>query len=696
MAHSGWRVASRGLRAGVGFLVAALVLASCGAHHNVAVPRPAPTATTFLNPHSICGSDEGDSVHQTLNGDFTACFRVPELQSSTDTVALSAYLSGTTPSSNEPTTTFASTSAHDRLTLSMSRKTVTPGETVTVIGHLQQPLSQKQPLPTLCWGGCNGLTEQASTPHWTSPTEFRMKLLVPDTAWLEIIHGRVTVHPLTSGRYDVAIQCVTSISGCAREPGEARTSVYLKAPKPSRCVKGKQCETLSLSSTRAAIGDQVLVKGWAPLQTIIGQPFNYSLSVTPGAPPKHYPSLAYGDNLKGGGLNVVLTPRTLHVEAAPTWASLGRVAYISSTYSGTSAIDAAPNSPLVAWCQPSGIVVTGGATTMTVPTKGVGSALKGSTLRLYSSPRVVPQCVDVQLDPRFGESFYAAFGTAHGNSIPPVYLAPLYTTNGGATWRTVPIPSGQSIENFSGFSTEGNSVAALFTASNNDGYPYGTDRGYVPAEVTSNGGLTWTSSTLGCSTSGPCVTFGTYFWGYCNMSNQNEPILLGPPGTVASTGIRWSSPSWPSSLNSCFPQQLVVSTAHNLELLDPSSEYPMLISTDAGRTWSYRALPLIKAANYGLDSVPASNALVLAPDGSLFASVTTTSGDSQELFRLSPSASAWCEIPHAFGALISVSGAVSPLRVNETDLLWSQTVTANSGAITSTSIHAEALSKLVC
>jgi hypothetical protein len=122
----------------------------------------------------------------------------------------------------------------------------------------------------------------------------------------------------------------------------------------------------------------------------------------------------------------------------------------------------------------------------------------------------------------------------------------------------------------------------------------------------------------------------------------------------------------------------------------------MLISTNAGRTWSYRALPVIKAANYGLDSVPTSNALVLAPDGSLFASITTASGDSQELFRLAPSASAWCEIPHAFGALISVSGAVSPLRVNDTDLLWSQTVSASSGAITSTSIHAEDLSKLVC
>lgn len=562
MAKSGWRAARSLLRVGVGLLAVALVLASCGAHPRVAAPHRAPIATTFLNPNSLCGSDEGDYLHQTLNGDFTGCFHVPNLPSSTDVVALAAFLSGTSTSKKEPTTTFAKP-ANDPLTLSLSRTTVTPGETVTVTGRLRDPLSEKQPLPTLCWGGCNGLTEQASTPHWMSPTRFRMKLLVPDAAWLQVVRGRVTVHALTSGKYDVAIQCITSISGCAREPADARTSVYLKAPKPSRCVKGKECETLTLSSSRASIGDEVLVKGWAPLQTIIGQPFNYSLSVTPGSVPQHYPSLAYGDNLKGGGLNVVLTPRTLHVVAGPTWASLGRVPYISSTYSGTSAIDAATNSPRVAWCQPSGIVITGGTTRVTVPTEGVRTALQGSSLRLYSSPRVVPQCIDVQLDPHYGESLYAGFATAKGNSIPPVYMAPLYTTNGGATWHTVPIPPGQSIENFSGFSTEGNTVAALFTASNSDGHPFGTDRGFVPADVTSDGGLSWTSTTLGCSTSGPCVTFGTYYWGYCNMSNQNESILLGPSGTTPSAGVRWSTPSWPSSLNSCFPQQLVVSSATN-------------------------------------------------------------------------------------------------------------------------------------
>jgi hypothetical protein len=373
---------------------------------------------------------------------------------------------------------------------------------------------------------------------------------------------------------------------------------------------------------------------------------------------------------------------------------LGRLAYLSSTYSGTSGIDASTTSSRVAWCQPSGIAITGGAAPATVPTEGVRAALQGSPLRLYT--KVVPQCLDVQLDPHFARSLYAGFGTAKGNSIPPVYMAPTYTTNDGATWHLVPVPTGQSIENFSGFDAEGNSVAALFTATSNRRFPLGTNKGFVPAEVTSNGGVSWTSTTLGCPASGPCVTFGTYYQGYCNMSNQNQAILLGPATGAPSVGVRWATPPWPSSLNSCYPQQLVASSLHELVLLDPSSEYQMLISTDRGTTWTYRALPSIKAAHYGLDSVPIGKALVLAPDGSLFASVTTASGDRQELFRLSPSATSWCEIPHAFGTLISVSGVVSPLRVSATDLLWSQTVSSNTGIVTSTSRHAAALSTLAC
>lgn len=690
------------MKCGVALLIAVLVLAGGDASHadfSGASSRATPIATAFLNPNSICGSDEGDYVHQSLNGDFTACFRVPDLHTSSLVVSLFDNLVRGPLARESPTTTVVPPVAKgDHLSLSLSPKSATPGETVVVTGHLSRPLSVKQPLPNLCWDSCGGLQEEGSTVHWASSTTFHVNLQVPKTAWLVSSRGDVTVHPLTSGVYEVGVQCLTSISGCAYGPAEAQAAIRLIAPRPTTCLSGEQCETMSLSTSKAMVGDEVLVKGWAPLQTIIGQPFSYSLSVTAGSATRHYPALAFAPNLKGGGFNVVLSPRGLRVEPSPTWASLRRIHYVSSTFSGPSAIDASSNSKFIASCQPSGIVITGGPSQMKVPTAGVRSALKGSILRIFSNATSIPQCVAVQLDPRYGDSIYAGFGTGRGDSIPPVYLAALYTTNAGATWHTVPIPAGASIEDFAGFTTEGTQVEALFSGpdsySNRD-VPLGTNSGFASAEVTSNGGISWHTTTLGCPSSGPCMRFGPYERGGCNMSRDMQPLLLGPPGTTALSGVKWTISSWVTSVNSCFTQQLVVSSAHELILLDPSSEYPLLVSTNSGETWSYRALPSIADANYGEDSVPNSNYLVLAPDGSLFAVITTASGLNQELFRLKPFATSWCQIPRAFGTSMATSGTVSPLQVNSSDLIWSQTVNSTSGKPTS-SMHVVPLSSLNC
>jgi hypothetical protein len=446
------------------------------------------------------------------------------------------------------------------------------------------------------------------------------------------------------------------------------------------------------------VGEEILVKGWAPLQMSIGRPSSYSLSVTPGSTGKKLPSFSFSRIAKDGALNVVLTPRTVQIEPGQTWSSLGRVHYVSSTYSGTSSVDPLNGTNLIAWCQPRGIVITGGPSTVTIPTRDVRAALKGSPLRIFFRDPAVPACTTVQLDPRFPASVYAGFDTAQGQDIPPVYLAPLFTTNGGATWHRVPVPPGSSIEDFGGFATEGDQVSALFAGVNNysgENSPIGTAGSHVSVEVTSDGGANWKSTTLGCPTDGPCTTFGPYFWGYCNMSNQNQPLLVGPPNAASPTGVKWSSSSWIVTVNSCFPQQLAVSSSHELFLLDPSSQYPFLQSTDSGRSWSYRNLPRIAAANYGGDSIPISNSLVLAPNGSLFAAITSESGLTEELFLLKPLASSWCEIPHAFGTTIAASGEVGPLRVNGQDLIWGQTPNSNAGG-TAMKTHVEPLADLSC
>ncbi|MGB7652066.1 MAG: hypothetical protein WBL51_02170, partial [Acidimicrobiales bacterium] len=264
--------------------------------------------------------------------------------------------------------------------------------------------------------------------------------------------------------------------------------------------------------------------------------------------------------------------------------------------------------------------------------------------------------------------------------IPPEYLAPMYSTNVGASWHAVPIPPGVTIEDFAGFSVSGSRVEALFMSQQAySNSPVGTNHGLVTAEVTSNGGSTWAPTTLGCPANGPCMTFGPYIWGYCNMANDTQGLLLGTPGSVGTSGVKWTGSTWVTSVNSCFYQQLVVSSSHELFLLDPSSEYPLLRSTDGGETWTNWLLPTIPGANYGPDSEPRTNSLVLAPNGSLFASISTPNNEYQELFRLYPDAKNWCQIPHAFGS--TPPDTMEPIHVDAIDLLWSQSSPFHAHAV---------------
>jgi hypothetical protein len=91
--------------------------------------------------------------------------------------------------------------------------------------------------------------------------------------------------------------------------------------------------------------------------------------------------------------------------------------------------------------------------------------------------------------------------------------------------------------------------------------------------------------------------------------------------------------------------------------------------------------------------VPLDNYLLMAPDGSLFATLTVPSGTRQELFRLKPGAIEWCQVPKAFGSTLGAT--VTTMRVTPTDLIWNQSVYPSSGAEVS-SMHVASLSSLHC
>ncbi len=697
------RIVGSRSRGAAAALAAGLLLAGCGApSHRSSSARSSgsPLATASLPVSSLCAPDQGDYVRQSLDGSYAGCFRVPALPGTSTVVTLQTDISIPPPTGGP--TTVAPPTPVGAPALTLSSRVTAPGASVVITGHYahHRPTALQRrgaTFATLCWNGCDALQEQGVAVHWSSPATFHVTLVVPDAAWLVTREGRVAVHPLVSGRYQVGVQCLIVTPGCAAGPPDASVTLALRAPAPTRCVAGRRCATMTLSAAVARIGDRVLVRGWAPLQSIIGEPFGYSLSVTTGSARRHYPPLTVAPLAKGGASVVEVAPTTMRLAPSPTWAALGRIRDASSTFSGPSAVSPAPSSSLVAWCQSSGIVITGAPTAVLVPTTGAGAALRGSGLHGLERPDAPASCATVQLDPQRATTVYAGFATGHGPSIPPEYLAPLYTTNGGGTWHTVPIPAGASIEDFGGFATRGRSVAALFIGAG--GYPrvdnpVGTVDGLVRTEVTSNAGATWAASTLGCPASGPCVTFGPFPWGNCNMSNAFQALLLGPPRTTAA-GVRWTTSSWVSSVDSCYPQQLVVSSSHEMFLLDPSSQYPLQEATTSGRVWFDVTLPALAAAHYGVDSVPTTNSLVLAPDGSLFAVVTTPSQLSQALFRLGPGASSWCRIPRVLGPSIATSGVAAPLRVTRTDLVWSQT-TYPSAAAPVTTRHTLALTDARC
>jgi hypothetical protein len=581
-----------------------------------------------------------------------------------------------------------------QLTLSVTSRSVTPGETVVVTGRYagQRPAGQSG-YANLCWDGCQtGLQEQGVTLHWVSSTTFQADFEVPGAPWFEGTTRKPSIHPLASGNYSLGIECVAVSSGCALGPADAETIVHLAAPAPTRCANGRPCASLTLGTTKAQVGDVVRLSGWAPLETIIGPPFGYNLSVASATKDQKYGGITYTRTAKGGGFSVMVDPRALKVAPALTWADLGKVHYLTSTWSGLSSVSPLSGSNLTAWCQPSRILITGGATKVSVPTSGVVAIMKDLNLELSGSPPAHPQCSTVMLDPRFPDVVYAGFEGAPGGIMPPEDLAGLYTTDLGAQWRAVPAPPGLTPDDFAGFVTVGSRVEAMFTTQ----YSYANTplpEGPITVEVLSEDGASWSVTTLGCPGSGPCATFGPLSWGNCAMNGSNQALLLRAPGSTPGSAVRWTTSSWVVTVNNCFTQQLVATSSRGLMLLDPSSQYPLLESTDSGLDWNYVELPPLDGVSVG-SADNWGDSLTMAPNGTLFATTTSSSGEQKKLFLLAPGSSAWCQVPKLFSKTSS-QGSTVTLRVNDFDLLWSRTV-YNATSSPPSSIDARALSSLHC
>ena len=685
------------LRHGSLFVVAAIALSACGASTSPSSLK----ASHFTPPNeSVAQSSQcigtAGFITQSITGNITGCFRVPANEGKSLVVSLQAYIEASGVKSSGPTTT-QRPKRSGVLSIAVASPTAHPGDHVRVVGTYAPDSSvTRTPYATLCWDGCQtGLTEQAVPLHWTGRRSFRTSLLVPPAAWFEVNQGGVTVHPLVSGTYDVAMQCVQQTSGCALGAPDAQTTIQLKAPAPKRCVKGRTCMTLHLSTRRAAAGDEVKVRGWAPLQSIIGQPFGFDLSIAPSNS-DHY-ALFSASRTSLSEYTVVVAPKVLAVAPDRTWASLGRLPYDSSSWSGPSILSPVPGSSEVAWCSESGPLLANGATSTPVPTSSVAATLRGSGLSLLPGAASTPRCASILADPLHHSSLFVGFDAAEGGSIPPVFTAALYTRNAGASWQWVPTPAGLTKQDFSGFTMVGSQVVAVFFDANQSGsgydasLPLGSDHGLIRTEVSSNGGVSWQPSTLSCASGAPCASFGPSLLGNCAMNGSSQSLMTGAPGSTTGAKVVWHNSSWVSTVNNCFSQQLVATSAHGLLLIDPSSQFELLQSSDSGQSWVNRSVPSLPGQTNPLSL---GDVLLFTPTGDLLAKVTPPSSTRNELFLLAPGAKSWCQVPHVF-ATTKAPWTIDSMRVDAHDLLWSQTLYNNSPTPPS-QLHVLFLSKITC
>jgi hypothetical protein len=640
-------------------------------------------------------------LSQALNGDLTGCFRVPSLHSSKLVIALQSFALRRVTATTPVTTIGANSTSDGDFTMSVSPTNVKPGETLTLAVHYKGARSsQIGGAPDLCWDGCQGgLQEQGNALHWVSRSTFHIAFQVPDAAWFEEKNNTVSIHPLTSGTYSIGIECIVSSSGCALRPADEQIDVHLAAPQSTHCVADSTCAHLTLSSNAAQVGDVVVVRGWAPLETIIGDPFGLNLTVTMPAKNQSFAPLSV-TALSKGGFNLIVAPKSFAVRPDETWSDLGRVRTLSSSWSGQSTFSAQTNSRRIAWCQPSNIQITGGVSVQNISTRGVPVALKATNLKQVGPVLANPPCSAVMLDQHRATTVYAVFDEAVGGVAPPINLAGLYTSNAGATWHTVPDPPGFNVDDFAGFTTDTQGVVAMFAVpfANDDGLDSGA---MIHAEVTSDGGLTWSPSDLRCPSAGPCVSFGPDNWGNCAMNGSPQPFLLGSHTTQSTSVVRWTTTTWVTTVDTCFSQQLVATSANGLLLFDPSSQYPLLRSNDGGKVWTNIDLPRIGGFSLESGGQSDANSLFVAPTGMLFASLANTgdtavTGDAaQDLYELAPGATSWCQIRGVFGSAAS-GWTPSPLRLSGSNVAWSESHYDSTTQVQQTTLHVRSLTTLHC
>jgi hypothetical protein len=443
------------------------------------------------------------------------------------------------------------------------------------------------------------LSDTVSTVHWSSPTTFQIRLRAPEAPWIEAgPSGKPRVVPLASSAYRIGVRCLGPFAyyKCGFAPAEASVAFRLVVPKRAdvaHCPTPTSCAYLSLHPATSIPAQTVEVRGVTPIVSMIAtRPNGAALAVLPG--PASGPEIVFG---RGPAPQVSLSyhwtdmgDASLDVKAPPSFASLGHFSVLSETEPGLSPVASNPaTSERVAHCAPGAVVITsfgtkGAVTTTSIPTAGAIATLAQSGFsRIYTPNYKPPSCAAVAL-PLGHQAVFVAF------QVPVVPTETVQrnvgrqTLDDGASWSLVPVPSGATPTGFGGFRYQGDLVESVYS-------PATRDRTARPplVEQFDPASESWHPGSLGCPSSGPCVTFGPFSWSNCAGGVHADQELM----RSSNGGASWSEPVWPALVDPCAGGVLAAISASTELLVHGSMRFPYLIlrSTDSGATWTDIGLP---------------------------------------------------------------------------------------------------------
>ena len=610
--------------------------------HHVFVP--------FGSSASCPATPNGQTFAASPNGTFASCLRVGPLAAGAYHVVVTGYL--TAPRYTvRPRMAPPGTRVH--VTITPTRGV--PGTRVTVEATLAAPRRVATTYGAVCWDGCPDGLQYTMTKHWTSPTSFVEHFRVPAAPWVVAGRaGKYRIAPLASGAYRVGVDCIIVSKACGATEGSAVFHLVVpRHPRRHLCTSPEpaSCVYLQLRRSSALPAETVRLRGFVPLTSN-----SFGVEVVPGK--AEGPAIALRREPKGGRV-LRYGQANLAVRPAPTLSSLGTLAVLGEQSDGSTPVSANPAAPgRIAWCGPSmvGLADSAGEVLGSVSTAGVASAIAGEGIGygLYPGPAA---CDDVAL-PSAGPALFAAFTVAIEPTRTVRAYIPVETTDGGAAWTVVPTPPGAHVTGFGGFHYQDGRVVALYAS------PAQTAaRGGYAAKVTlpiaetfDTATSTWAASSLQCPKGQPCTTFGSALPGNCAMNGTVQWVLI---STDAGKG--WRAPTWPSNVDGCTSSSLVATGPSSELLVNSSSSYPMLRSTNGGMHWTDVALPTPPFTIGGLG--PDTTVL---PNGALLA---IKPGRPEDWAMLRPRSPRWCAVT-SVSPTVRNSVGDSSLTLFSTALWW--------------------------